>query len=227
MYCVAGEIRLTAFVAEHNLPFMVMEHLPNLIKTICPDSKIAYQIRCSKTKTNAIIQHITGKTSFNDLCDDLRQNKFFLTIDESTERSTIKHLCLVVLYVKNYHIQDCFLGLISLEDANAATLFEHTIYMFIKNNIPYKTNLIGFASDGANVMIGSKNSAVVMLKNEIPNLFVMKCICHSFHLCASYACKKNTTICGGSCKRYINIFRQVQNELQSLRSFREQFLSVF
>lgn len=61
MYCVAGEKRLAAFVAEHNLPFMVMEHLPNLIKTTCPDSKIADQIRCSKTKTNAIIQHITKK----------------------------------------------------------------------------------------------------------------------------------------------------------------------
>lgn len=37
-----GEIWLAAFVAEHNLPFTVADYyLPGLIKSICPDSKIA------------------------------------------------------------------------------------------------------------------------------------------------------------------------------------------
>lgn len=50
--------------------------------------------------------------------------------------------------------------------------------------------MIGFAADGANVMMGVNNSLSTLLKQDIPNLFVMKCICHSFHLCASYDCKK-------------------------------------
>lgn len=49
---------------------------------------------------------------------------------------------------------------------------------------------MGFASDGANVMVGKFNSVVSRLKVDIPNIYVFKCICHSFHLCASYACMK-------------------------------------
>ncbi|KAI4455636.1 hat family dimerization domaincontaining protein-related [Holotrichia oblita] len=50
--------------------------------------------------------------------------------------------------------------------------------------------MIGFASDGANVMLGSNHSLMTLLKRDVPSLFVMKCICHSFHLCASYSCEK-------------------------------------
>lgn len=186
----SGEIRLASFVAEHNLPFVIMEHLPKLIQSVCPDSTIAKEIKCSTTKTHAIIDHVIGKESFNNLCEDLRQNKFSLIIDESTDLSTIKHLCLVVRYAKNNRIKDCFLALIPLEAANAATLFQHILNFFTENNIPFKENLIGFASDGANVMMGRNNSVVTLLQNEIENIFIFKCICHSFHLCASYACSK-------------------------------------
>lgn len=36
-----GEIRLAAFLAEHNLPFSVMEHVPKLLAAVCPDSNVA------------------------------------------------------------------------------------------------------------------------------------------------------------------------------------------
>lgn len=54
----------------------------------------------------------------------------------------------------------------------------------------YKKNLIGFAADGANTMMGSRSSVQTLLKKDIPNLVVVKCICHSLALCASRACGK-------------------------------------
>jgi len=51
--------------------------------------------------------------------------------------------------------------------------------------------MIGYASDGANNMVGVvrvNKSLKTKLTNDVPKLFVMTCICHSFHLCASYAC---------------------------------------
>ncbi|XP_044766248.1 uncharacterized protein LOC123322369 [Coccinella septempunctata] len=53
-----GEIRLASFVAEHNLPFTIMEHLPKLIQAVCPDSKIAKDLKCSTTKTHAIVDNV-------------------------------------------------------------------------------------------------------------------------------------------------------------------------
>ncbi|XP_075533772.1 uncharacterized protein LOC142566774 [Dermacentor variabilis] len=47
---------MAMFVAEHNLPFTVMDHLPKLLKKICPDSDIAKQIACSRTKTSVFFR---------------------------------------------------------------------------------------------------------------------------------------------------------------------------
>jgi hypothetical protein len=49
---------------------------------------------------------------------------------------------------------------------------------------------VGFTADGANVKIGDNYSLSTLLINEVPNLFILKCICHSFVFCDSYACKK-------------------------------------
>lgn len=43
--------------------------------------------------------------------------------------------------------------------------------------------------------MGAHNSLAKLLCDDIPNLFIMKCVCHSFALCASYACKKLPDSC--------------------------------
>lgn len=167
-----------------------MEHLPQLIKNVCPDSKIAAQIKCGRFKTHALVENALGKTSFSNLCNDLRECKFSLIIDESTDRSAMKHLCLVVRYYKDRKVIDCFFGLIPLVAGDATTLYSKITSFLLENQIPYKSNLIGFAADGANVMMGRNNSVAALFSKDIKDLFIMKCICHSFHLCASYACEK-------------------------------------
>lgn len=37
-------------------------------------------------------------------------------------------------------------------------------------------------------MMGVNHSVSKLLKDDCPDLFIMKCICHSFHLVSSYAC---------------------------------------
>jgi hypothetical protein len=48
---------------------------------------------------------------------------------------------------------------------------------------------VGFTAD-ANVKIGGNYSLSTLLINEVPNVFILKCICHSLAFCDSYACKK-------------------------------------
>ena len=50
--------------------------------------------------------------------------------------------------------------------------------------------IYGYASDTTNVMFRQHNSVVTQLKELIPDLFVMKCLCHTAHLCASHACER-------------------------------------
>ncbi|XP_065213012.1 uncharacterized protein LOC135840413 [Planococcus citri] len=62
--------------------------------------------------------------------------------------------------------------------------------MFLKYEVPYTTNMVGFAADGANVMFGAHNSVATMFKRDVPAIVNMKCICHSLALEVRYAVKK-------------------------------------
>ena len=68
------------------------------------------------------------------------------------------------------------------------TIFQCLINQ-LQNAIP-TCNIIGFAADTCNVMMGEHNSVQQKMKTIIPNIFIMRCICHTAHLCASYASKK-------------------------------------
>ncbi len=89
---------------------------------------------------------------------NLRENKFSLIVDESTEEGFVKHLCMVVRTNDGDSITDFFGGLIPLKDATAQTLYSNVVNFFNDNGIPYKDNLIGFAADGANSMLGERHS---------------------------------------------------------------------
>lgn len=183
-----SEIRLAAFICEHDLSIRTVEHMPALIQAICPDSEIAKRIKCGRTKLTSIINHVTGEASSDVLIRKLQDTKFSLIVDESTDLSSVKHLCMVVRTMIDDKVADWFLGMIPLQDATAKALYESVVSFFVSNHIPYKENMIGFGADGANSMLGARNSLSTLPKNDIPGLFVMKCICHSFALCASYAC---------------------------------------
>lgn len=53
-------------------------------------------------------------------------------------------------------------------------------------------NLIGFAADNVNVMMGRFNGVQARLKQVNKDIFVIGCICHSFHC---IGCSKKTAKC--------------------------------
>lgn len=87
-------------------------------------------------------------------------------------------------------MRDKFACLKEVSHATAQNIFDIIIKFLLENNVPYKSNLIGFVSDGANAMFGCKNFVKTLLEEEVPGLFVMKCFCHSMALCASCAAEK-------------------------------------
>ena len=55
-----AEPRLTGYFAEHNLPFSLMDHLSDLLKSVCPDSNVAAKIKCKRTKVMGVVRNIMG-----------------------------------------------------------------------------------------------------------------------------------------------------------------------
>lgn len=185
-----AEIRLASFIVEHNISITAVDHLVSLIKNLKLDENSVKKLSCNRTKCTALINNAIGHTSFEILVDSLKNNKFSILVDESTDHSAIKNLAIVVRLNDNFNVSDNFLALLPVSDATAANLYNVIKTFLTSHNINFKNNLIGFAADGANAMMGVHHSLKTMLMNDVPHLFVIKCICHSLALCASYACSK-------------------------------------
>ncbi|KAG5876894.1 hypothetical protein JTB14_003218 [Gonioctena quinquepunctata] len=117
--------------------------------------------------------------------------KCSVVVDESTDISQTKTMEVVVRMNDELScdIIDQLLCLPTIEDSSALGLTN----FFVNNEIPYKDNMIDFAADGTNVMMGKDHYLQSLLKRYYPDIFVLKCTCHSLALIASHACEKLPT----------------------------------
>lgn len=72
---------LISFIAEHNLPFVIAEHMTELCKKMFPDSAIADALHMKRTKCTDVTKKI-GSVISENLVKDLRQCKFSIILDE-------------------------------------------------------------------------------------------------------------------------------------------------
>ncbi|XP_054746788.1 zinc finger protein 862-like [Anastrepha obliqua] len=214
-----AEFALVMFCITHNLPFLIMEYLPALLVECCPDSSIAKLIKCGRTKSTQIAE-IIGKKANDRVFETLRNTKFSLIADETTDISTTKSLVLVARFVDSARVvQDRFLALLEVTKSDAVSIFQLIKQFFNTNNIPLK-NIIGLATDGANVMAGDAGGVKALLNKET-NFFFMTCTCHSLHLCTSYASRHLPKSIDFLCRNIYNYFSHSSKRINDLKEFQE------
>lgn len=212
-----AEIKICSFIAEHNIAFKAIDHLEGVLKNIFKDSEIAKGINIKRTKCTAVISNVIGDFEKQELLNLLRRAKFSILSDESTDISANKCICIVVRFfdTRVQKISSSFLELVPIFDAdaesslqNAEHLFEKIINIFKSNDVPLE-NIIGFGSDGCNLMMGQHNSVSSRFKEICPNIIISKCICHSLHLCASQACKELPRNCEDLARNIYSFFKVI------------------
>lgn len=186
-----AELKLAAAITVANVPFKFMDILSPLCGQIFPDSKIAKDLSCRRLKTTTIIKENIGKLAQEDLWSILKEPGFFfsLIMDETTDVGTIKQCAFTVIFfsAKDNKVVTRFFDIIEVASGTANDLYMCLKSALNKNNIPL-ANLVGFASDTTNVMVGDHNSIFSHLKADLPEIALIKCSCHMIHLCASKAC---------------------------------------
>jgi len=227
-----AEIKLTTFIAEHNISFNSMDHFSDLIKNCFPDSEIAKNINLKRTKTTAIIKNVIGKCHKEYLIDCLKDAKFSILTDESTDISCIKQACVEVRYFNKDvgKIVNHFFELSSVfgpndynkafEGATGKNLYNSLIKGFTDNNIPSE-NVIGFGSDGRNSMMFSNNSVASRMIHNFPGITIWTCICHSLHLCASEAGKSLPKRCEDLARSVFSFFSMSSKRSAQFVQFQE------
>jgi hypothetical protein len=93
-----AEIKLTGYLAEHNISFNSIEHLEGLLKSIFPDSKICQKIKLKRTKATSIIKNVITPCAKENLAYKLKQNQFPILIDESTDIASESTLGIIVRF---------------------------------------------------------------------------------------------------------------------------------
>lgn len=229
-----AEIKLSAFVAAHNMPFSSMDHLVEVLSDCFPDSKIANGINLKRTKVTGVVNNVIGFHEKSRMATILQTTKFSILTDESTDISTVKTACVIVRYYDAYSgkIVSRFWDLVQVflvsdsqcvdKGATAEHLFKILIESFEKYDIR-SVNIIGFGSDGCNTMMGKTNSVMSRIKELCPGITIMKCICHSLHLCASEACKMIPRSCEDMARNVYNYFKNSSKRQAQLAQFQKFF----
>ena len=118
----------------------------------------------------------------------MKEVSFSIIVDESTDVACIKHLCICVRYFSNKlgRVVSQFCGLVQVTSTTAEVLYKH-VKDFLKTVGIDIQNCMAIATDGASNMCGKHNSVYALMKKDLPNLLLFKCVCHSLHLACSHA----------------------------------------
>ena len=186
-----AELLLTAFMAEHQVPFRQADHLVETIKKMFPDSTTAQSMSLKRTKVSYLLQQGIAREERLAVANICKKQQFSLIIDESTDVSVSQILAVVVRYFDENQREstDALLDTIEVDDATGVGLYNAVKQLLSERGIPL-TNIIAFASDNCSTMMGAHSGFQAQLKKDVPAVFVLGCICHSFALCANHAASK-------------------------------------
>ncbi|XP_077077947.1 polymeric immunoglobulin receptor-like [Siphateles boraxobius] len=131
-----AEIKLTGFMAEHNIALRTSANLVEVLKDVFKDSKTAQHMSLGRTKTTAITKHVIGDCFFER--------------KKSTDIENVKMLCVVVSFFDEgtNRIQTRFWKLVQIysdqqrqfatERATAERLNSEMIKSFTDADVPIK-----------------------------------------------------------------------------------------
>ena len=137
-----------------------------------------------------------------------------------------KVFCVNVRYMEKETCQPItrLFALIPVEEGNAEGLFNCLKVILEKEELPW-TKVLGFTSDGENLMQGGNNSVLTRMKDAAPGLFVLKCYCHTFHLVAEHASKTLSKTAEQLIHGIYNYFKLSPNRQKNLMEF-QKFVKV-
>lgn len=191
---INAEVSFTDFLVEHSVPLAVSDHAGPLFRKMFPDSDIAKQYACGRTKTWHVVQSL-AENDAKDLATRMKHHPYSLATDGSTDMESIK---LYPVLVKSYDpaVGQVVCELLSMKQSTERSTGENIFNLLDKEltswSIPW-SNCVSFGTDNAAVMLGKHKGVATLIKQKNPNTYIVGCPCHLMHLAAQK---------GGKCLQY-------------------------
>lgn len=178
---------VSLFIAEH-CSLRVVDHLSELCKSRFSDSKSCKNLKLKRSKCSAVVCNVLAPHFTSELKKDIGNVKFSLLIDESNDISVIKLLGIAIRYYSESQkkIVVTFLDLVELVECDANGICDALINSVEKYGLNLQ-RLMAIGTDNASVMIGVNNGVYTKLKEKVPHLLLIRCVCHSIQLAVSHA----------------------------------------
>lgn len=179
------DIRLAIFTAKHT-SIATIDHLTDMLKSFSIEE--FKNLRLHRTKRSAIIKYVVAPVLLTELVKDIGESKYSLVVDESTDISAHKWMSICVRYYSNEKgtIKTEFLGVFLVEEATAEKLYEG-VNNYLKKVGLKRNNILAIGTDGASNLCGKYKSLYALQRKDNPQLILIRCACHSLHLCCSEA----------------------------------------
>ena len=134
------------------------------------------------TKCSRLVDAVIAPSLKADLKKDVDGKKYSILLDESTDVSTAKHLCICIRYFieKAKAIQTALLSLIPVVSTTGESLFSALKRRLEEFDLPL-SDCIGLGSDGAANMVGARNSVWSRVKLESPTAFCLSASAIAWH----------------------------------------------
>nr|XP_012563314.1 unnamed protein product [Hydra vulgaris] len=181
-----ADIHLALCVCCH-APISTINHLGEIISLYGKNSPLE-NLRLHRTKCTQIIKNVISSSIESEISELMADKPFSILIDESTDVSLTKHLCICARYYSDEQksVIDDFLGLAAVISTTGADLFAVLETKLTSVGLPLK-NCIGYSSDGASNVIGFHNSVWSCVQAVSPNCILMRCTCHSLNLIVQHS----------------------------------------
>ena len=220
------EIKLCAFIAEHNLPISLSDDMLEFLKSLFPLDNILKNVSLGKQKATNVLRQVLGFDYLKEAVSTLRSRKFSFIIDETTDKSTAKQLAILATYfdLESFESKQFLLDMIEVEDGTATGIYTAVKQSFADLHVPMN-NIIGYSSDTTNVMFGQFNSVAQLLKADFPDVITVKCSSHLIHLASSQAALTLPKGLEDLCRDIFSHFSRSSKRQDAYEQF-QQFFSV-
>ena len=186
MNTIRAECLFVDFLVEHNLPIATADHANKIFPQMFPDSKIAKEFACARTKSKCIVDTLAENTVEQNVVR-MKEAPYSLATDGSSEGDK-KYFPIVARVIDNNGmIKTVLMGNPTCKGGATGENIFKLLDKFVKEEELDWGMCLAFGGDNANVMSGRKRGVMGFMEKEHKDMYFVGCPCHLIHLAARHA----------------------------------------
>ena len=186
---IESECLMMKFIIEHNLPVSRADHMTDLVRRMFPDSSIAKEYGCRRTKTTHIM-HSMAEETVQNIRSVIHENAFSIATDGIEHKS--RQLYPILIRYPRRDVKKIVTGLLTIAECKEHCTGENIFALVdecVKQNSDWK-KVVALSVDNASTMIGRNMGVAGHILRVESSIFITGCTCHLIHLAAGKAADK-------------------------------------